>query len=73
MAKVKQGWEQNKFYGTAGKELIRGVELGKLSPAQLQAILDGDPKNASRMIDGTPTPKKTDNKPGEPLPEKPKA
>lgn len=73
MAKVKPGWEDKKFWGYAGKKLISGKRLGDLSATDLDAILSGDPKNAGRMIEGDPKPAKTDNKPGEPLPEKPKS
>lgn len=53
MAKVKQGWENNKFWGYAGKTLIKGRALGELSQTELQAIYDADPRNASRMIEPT--------------------
>lgn len=73
MAKVKKGWEKNRFYGRIGGKQIKGVPLGELSESELQAILDGDPRNASRMIEGKPgATLKKDNKPDEPLPKAPK-
>lgn len=72
--KVKAGWEDKEYTGIVGGKRFKKVPLGKMSEADLQSILDSDPRNASRMIDGTPSKaQKADNKPGEPLPEKPKA
>lgn len=71
MYKVKPGWEDKKIYGVvAGKRLNK--RLGELSQAELKALMDTDPRNSSCMIEGEAGQAKTDNKPGEPLPEKPK-
>lgn len=73
MAKVRKGWEDCKHYGPgANGRKILGEKLGDLSVADLQFILDSDPKNAVRMIDGIPSKNKAqDNAPGEPKPAKP--
>lgn len=74
MATVRKGWEDKEFWGMAGSELIKGKPLKDLSPKQLQDILDGDPTNASIMIEGeaSTSPAPTDNDPGAPPPTKPK-
>jgi len=74
-AKVKPGKEGQKIWAKVGGKRIQGKLLSELTSDELQAILDSDPRNASRFIDGVPSKLqgKTDNKPGEPLPEKPKA
>jgi hypothetical protein len=73
MTKLKKGWEDRKFYGVVGNLRFKGKRLGDMTPDELQAILDADPKNSRQMIDGTPSKAvpKTDNKPAEPPPPKP--
>lgn len=71
-AKARKGWEDCKHYGTgANGRKILGVKLGELPAEDLQAILDSDPKNAIRMIDGIPGKQKQDNSPEAPKPTKP--
>jgi hypothetical protein len=71
--KIKAGWEECKFSGLAGGELIPGKPLKDLTATQLQAIMDGDPTNASIMLDGevSAVPPVVDNAPEKPLPTKP--
>lgn len=66
--KVKPGWEDKEYTGRIGTKRVKRAKLGSLSEEDLQTILDTDPRNASRMIDGTPSKlqAKTDNNPGEP-------
>lgn len=73
MAKLKKGFEGCKFYGTAGAFRFKGKPLGEMTGEELQAILDSDPKNNRKMIEGTPgkAAPRADNRPEEPLPKKP--
>lgn len=70
MIQVKQGCEENKFWGLAGGEIILGKPLEDLTQKQLQAIMDGDPANARQFLTGEPSavPPMVDNAPDKPLP-----
>lgn len=70
MIQVKQGCEDQKFWGGAGADFVAGIALKNLTQKQLQAIMDGDPVNARQFLEGEPSavPPVVDNAPNKPLP-----